>query len=500
MDNLISEKFEEANRKLEEGDLVAFVECLVDLYSKLTCNCFFRDQNEIIFKKQLELIEKHENEEGFYINLAKGFIYLRLDEDKLSFDYLSKAIDFDNFCDLPYSLRASIDKKINPLMEKDAMNAVLYNPTARNYFVLANVYDYKDDETAFEKSIFYLGKAIELRPDFSCAYNNRAIRLSAVNDFQGAINDYLRCIEIEKTHWAYYQLWNCLDEAERYDEALQYIKLGSKIHPNKIEYQFGLGFANERLGKYKTAIKHYKKYLKVNTDDKNAEINLMSCIKKLKEKSLSKAQEYFLEKNFEKANLYFEKYFDAETELYDDDTINSYYISMLKNNNSEISIDENNPIYKILDGLRVLYEEKDEAGEELHVEEENIKKLMVYQSHYRIGFGTYEGKLLSEIIEENPEYVLWCIINLEHFSIDKSLFLKAKLKNEPTYLLALEHNFIKELVLAKWNPYNGGADFDYYDDNQDHNRDTFEALTDGHLGDWEDFEGNIDDVKTWLGR
>lgn len=36
--------------------------------------------------------------------------------------------------------------------------------------------------------------------------------------------------------------------------------------------------------------------------------------------------------------------------------------------------------------------------------------------------------------------------------------------------------------------------------NNDYERDTFDAMTDGQLGDWDDFEGNIDDVFTWSGR
>ena len=47
MKNLIPTKFKEANQKLEEGDVIAFGEHLVDLYSNLTGNCFFRDEQEV---------------------------------------------------------------------------------------------------------------------------------------------------------------------------------------------------------------------------------------------------------------------------------------------------------------------------------------------------------------------------------------------------------------------------------------------------------------------
>ena len=38
------------------------------------------------------------------------------------------------------------------------------------------------------------------------------------------------------------------------------------------------------------------------------------------------------------------------------------------------------------------------------------------------------------------------------------------------------------------------------DDYHDYDRDTFDAMTDGQLGDWDDFDGDIDDVSTWSGR
>lgn len=43
-------------------------------------------------------------------------------------------------------------------------------------------------------------------------------------------------------------------------------------------------------------------------------------------------------------------------------------------------------------------------------------------------------------------------------------------------------------------------DYDDYNDNHDYDRDTFDAMTDGQLGDWDDFDGDIDDVMTWAGR
>ncbi|MBK7339563.1 MAG: tetratricopeptide repeat protein [Saprospiraceae bacterium] len=504
MNDLIHTKFKEANQKLENGDIIEFGKCLIDLYANLTCNCYFRDQKEVDYERQLELVCKHSgNQNNFYLNLAKGFIYLRIKNEKEAYTYLTKAIEIDSSCDVPYSLRASIEPEINALYEEDAKTAVLLNPSARNYFDLANSYDYKNDESGLKNSSIYFGKAISLRPDFACAYNNRAIRLQSNKDLQGAVNDYMKCIEVDKKHWAYYQLWFCLDELKRYDEALKYIEIGAKVHSDDISYQFGLGVANTRIGNYEAAIKLYERYLKDNPKNSSALGNIEICKKNIKNQILINAKESYKVRDYKQANDLFEKYIEDETDLNEDD-LYLYLLSMLKNNNSETSLDNTNQIYNRLNTLKSSYSQKLENEDELTEEEENANKLMEYQSNYRVGFGNYEGQNLSSIINEDPEYVLWCIINLDHFSINKALFLNPKLRNEPLFLSALEHNLIKEQIIEKWTPgdddYDYGSRDEYYDDYHDYERDTFDALTDGQLGDWDEFGGDIDDIMTWLGR
>lgn len=40
-----------------------------------------------------------------------------------------------------------------------------------------------------------------------------------------------------------------------------------------------------------------------------------------------------------------------------------------------------------------------------------------YASNSILNFGKYNGKKLCEIWKENPAYVEWCLINLDHFVI-----------------------------------------------------------------------------------
>ncbi|SHN42326.1 hypothetical protein SAMN05216311_114180 [Chitinophaga sp. CF418] len=94
---------------------------------------------------------------------------------------------------------------------------------------------------------------------------------------------------------------------------------------------------------------------------------------------------------------------------------------------------------------------------------------MVYQRHYKIGFGDYEGSSIQEIITQPPQYVLWCIVNLYHFSINQDIFLDKTLSVEGEYLRALEINLIKHKLIKKWHkPENHQRHWDDdYDDGHD---------------------------------
>jgi tetratricopeptide (TPR) repeat protein len=494
------EKFIEASQLLEEANISSFCDYLIELYADLTCNCFLNDQTKTTFKKQLELIEQLEpNTLDFEFNLVSGYIYLKNKREEQAYWYLTKAIELDNSIDLSYSLRAAIEPEINPEYEEDAMNAVLLNPSSRNYFVLANTYDYKNENNELEKQLICFGKAIQLRPDFACAYNNRAIKFKEFKDYNNAIEDYKKCIAIENTHWAYYDLWYCLDVEKRYIEALKYAKLGAVIHSKKIKYQFCLGVANDRMENYVIAINHYEKYLKNNPEDEVTKKKIQVSKIKLNNNYLANAQKRFHNEIFDQAVHLFEKYIEGGGRL-SGEALDLYFLSLLKNNNKDFILGEGNSIFTRLDELKTSYKEKTEIDEGFSDEEENASKLIRYQSSYNIGFGKYEGESLAKAIEIDSYYIIWCIINLEHFSISKALFLDEKIKSDPDYLIALDHNLNKELIIKKWNPtgdnnYRKSEDDNYYND-----RDTFDALTGGQFGDFGDFDGDFDDMMASIGR
>ncbi len=262
-------KFEQANKALEEKRVSDFCAQLIDLEKDLTCNCFFRNQEKSIYENQLEIIEQIEdNEADFDINLTKGFVYSRNNMHSEAYRYLTNAIAINNMIDLPYTLRAFVEPEINPDYNEDAKRAVLLNPSARNYFFLAKTFgDVKGDKMDATKAMNYYNKVIELRPDFTCAYNNRAILYTDLLDYKNAILDYKKCIELNETHWSYYALWHYLVQEGRLEESLKYAKLGAKMHPNNINYQLCLGESNLKLHRYEASRYHLQIYLDVHPEN-----------------------------------------------------------------------------------------------------------------------------------------------------------------------------------------------------------------------------------------
>jgi hypothetical protein len=104
-------------------------------------------------------------------------------------------------------------------------------------------------------------------------------------------------------------------------------------------------------------------------------------------------------------------------------------------------------IYKRLDSLIASYIQKSENGQETSEEEKNASHLTVYLSHSKFGFGKYEGMSLSELFEEDSDYIFWCIINLDHFSVHKSLLINRTFLTKRDYYNALETNLLPRRII-----------------------------------------------------
>lgn len=474
-DKIILESyFNKANKAIEIEDFSSFFNAIYRLYDNLTCNCFLAGQDKSIYLNQLAIIEKFEdNDSDYNLNISKGYLYSRIRDEEKAYHYLTLAISINSKNDLAYALRSNIDSKINQEYLEDAKNAVLLNPSARNYFVLARAFDYKKDKSLLADSITYFDRAIGLNPNFACAYNNRAYRYMEIGNLQKAIDDFKQCIKIEPNHWAYYEISKCLSDMKKYNESLDYAKIGIEKHPNDKNYYFRLGYDNIMIGNFEEALMHFKTYIKAYPESDSAKNNIAICKENILQKNLSIARSSFNVKNYQGCIDSYSNCIIEGVELSDHDA-NKYLIATIQISGHKITIDENNQYYKRLVDLRASYFKKNDNNIDVTEAEKNANKLMQYGLNHHIGFGNYKDDKICDIAQKDPHYILWCILNLEHFSVDNSILLKFNFKDDPLYVQAIEINLIKELVIVN----NDDDDDNNYYQNSDDSYDDYDYSED----------------------
>ena len=125
-------------------------------------------------------------------------------------------------------------------------------------------------------------------------------------------------------------------------------------------------------------------------------------------------------------------------------------------------------------------------------------------------FGRHQGQTVAEVLVENPGYLNFCLQVLDHFGLYRS-DVEAwqeefpKLKQQMTEaawskLDEKESQLQAELTRQQMaadedDSYDSG---DYYS-RDDAERDTFDALTDGQYGDYDDFNGDTDSLRDAMG-
>ena len=111
---------------------------------------------------------------------------------------------------------------------------VLFNKSAENFYILANV---QKKLKKFDEAIVSFKEAIKLNPNFSEAYNNLGSTQKSLNKNEEAIFYYKKAIKLNRNNFeAYYNLTNLYFSLEYYKEAIDYFKniINSEIRHEEI--------------------------------------------------------------------------------------------------------------------------------------------------------------------------------------------------------------------------------------------------------------------------
>ena len=99
----------------------------------------------------------------------------------------------------------------------------------------------------------------------------------------------------------------------------------------------------------------------------------------------------------------------------------------------------------------------------------NDNDLFSYNNNQtEFSFGQYLGKTIDYILSNDPEYIIWCIINLDTFLVSLKVMLSAQLENSTNYIKALRINTVKfkmnrDILEDKQNSGSFYDDYDPYD-------------------------------------
>lgn len=119
----------------------------------------------------------------------------------------------------------------------------------------------------------------------------------------------------------------------------------------------------------------------------------------------------------------------------------------------------------------------------------------------KIKLGNYPEFSIKEMLEKNSEYLLWSVVHINSFVLDNKIMIDKRLLKDKLYAKAVSINLVKNAVIEIWDDelqdeVNGELESLR---NYTWEQETFDTLTDGQLGDWDDFNGDIDDVKNAMG-
>ena len=110
-------------------------------------------------------------------------------------------------------------------------------------------------------------KAVELKPDFAEAYNNKGNVLRKLNKKEDAIENYLKATKFNKNHiQAYYNLGCTFRELKKYSYSIENFEKVLKLKPDYLEAYLGLGNLHLELKQNDLALECYEKALKIKPD------------------------------------------------------------------------------------------------------------------------------------------------------------------------------------------------------------------------------------------
>lgn len=115
------------------------------------------------------------------------------------------------------------------------------------------------------RAIALYEEVLALDPHYAAAYINLGTMQFHLHKFERAEQLYRRATEVDPGYvLAYFDLGNVLDELQRLDESIAAYLKAVALAPRYADAHYNLALAYERSGRQRSAMKHWRAYLKID--------------------------------------------------------------------------------------------------------------------------------------------------------------------------------------------------------------------------------------------
>lgn len=468
----LDELFIRAFKRLQNKDIKGFSKDIIDLHILMPCNCFLRKQDQSIFKQMNDIIATYEdNKDDFDLNVANLFIGIWNDKRFIDLNkYYRWGRSKNEIINEVYLLRGCHIGSV-----KLASENLKLEVSSKNYYMLANAY-VSGKYFRYDEAIDCYNKAIEIDPKFVCAHFRKALLLLKLQQTEEAIQEFENCSELVIEHWQYVNFLTELYSKELYQEALIYAKKGCIAYPEEKAYQYLIGLTYLKLQNHTDAITHF--YSQESFEDL-LEVKLGYWGEGLNAKIIRAIKSLI--------NIYYGKMMYREVIHLTDCAqylfgIKYFYktslTSELKIRDEAIDLTKESKLYQELAN---------------RLDREN-KKIKFYNESNQMSFGKFKGLTVGQIAIDEPDYIHWCLINIDHFAISGYLFFKfVGLRQGSLYYEAIEIYLIKSSIsknIFELEKSRKEDDMDDDFDSKENHREGFYFMTEGNSGSYEDYYGD----------
>ena len=124
----------------------------------------------------------------------------------------------------------------------------------------------EDDPANQLQAIAIYERVLELDPDHAAAHINLGTLHYNRQDFTAAERHYRNAIEVDPRYaLAHFDLGNVLDETGRVAEAIKTYSTALQLAPTYADAHYNLALAYEKLKQPRSALRHWRAYVKLDT-------------------------------------------------------------------------------------------------------------------------------------------------------------------------------------------------------------------------------------------